>query len=100
MASSATSTTRTKGRVCGSTVRLMPVGVGDGGRMLPAGRGVTVAGARVGVREGVSVGRGVAESTPVTVGDGVRVGVMVGVFVAVGGNGVSELVAVGVGVTG
>ena len=48
---------------------------------LPAGRGVLVAGAGVGVRVGVLEGSGVKESTPVTVGGRVNVGVSEGVGV-------------------
>ena len=80
-----------------------PVGTAAGGAgtgvavfKLPAGRGVTVGGAAVAVEVAVFVGRGVAESTPVTLG--VTVGVKV--IVAVGVNvdvGVRD--AVGVAVT-
>lgn len=58
---------------------------------LPAGRGVFVAGARVGVEVGVRDGRGVLDRTPVTVGLGVKVSVLVGV-------GVRVIVAVRLGV--
>lgn len=62
---------------------------------LPAGRGVFVAGAIVGISVAVLLGNGVSESTPVTVGVGVRVGVVVGVGVLVA---VGVLLAVGLGV--
>ncbi len=54
---------------------------GNGVLKLPAGRGVLVAGAAVGVRVGVLDGSGVKDSTPVTVGVRVKVAVDVGVGV-------------------
>lgn len=61
-------------------------GVGVKVFRLPAGRGVLVAGAGVGVKVGVRDGKGVIDRTPVTVGVSVNVGVMVavGVLVTVG----------------
>ena len=66
-------------------------GVGVRVFKLPAGRGVLVAGAGLGVKVGVRDGSGVRESTPVTVGLGVKVAVSAGV-------GVWVLVAVRAGV--
>lgn len=58
-------------------------GVGVWVFKLPAGRGVLVAGAGVGVNVGVREGSGVRESTPVTVAVKVGVGVFVGMGVRV-----------------
>lgn len=68
---------------------------GSGVFKLPAGRGVLVAGAIVGVLVGVRDGSGVRESTPVTVGVKVKVAVEVGVGVLVG---VDVRLGVGLGV--
>lgn len=62
---------------------------------LPAGRGVLVAGATVGVRVGVLDGSGVKDITPVTVGVRVKVAVVVGVGVWVS---VGVRLGVGLGV--